>query len=96
VEWVHTDDAGQKKPLQIQFEGLHGVMKIKARRLNLFSGQPSKRSSMLRKIQELVFPINHLHYYGDCPFVFFLHLLAVYYPCCSDDNLEERLSFNFP
>ena len=65
MEWVHTDDAGQKTTTNT-IEGLHGVMKIKARRLNLFSGQPSKRRSMLRKIQELVFRINHLHIFSSC------------------------------
>ena len=65
-------------------EGMHGVLKNKARRLYLFSGQPSKGEAMRRKISELVCRINHRNIYADDFFSSFLNLLCVYYPCCSD------------
>ena len=68
------------------------MIKLKARRMNLFSGQPSKGQAMLRKIDELVFRVNHPEYYGDDLFLLFMHLLCVYYPCCSDKNIDARLS----
>ena len=61
------------------------MIKLKARHINLFSGQPSKGQAMLRKIDELVFRVNHPEYYGDDLFLLFMHLLCVYYPCCSDE-----------
>ena len=73
-------------------EGVHGVIKIKARRMNLFLGSPSNSTSFQRKIQELVYRFNHRNIYSDDPFFVFLHLVAVYYPCCDDDDIEGRLS----
>ena len=74
-------------------EGVHGVIKVKARRLNLFSGQPSKEASLKRKIAELVYRFNHREtLYAEDGFLLFLHLLCVYYPCCSDDDVSCRLS----
>ena len=72
-------------------EGMHGVLKNKARRLNLFSGQPSKGEAMRRKISELVYRINHRNLYADDFLLLFLHLLCVYYPCCSDIEIDQRL-----
>ena len=72
-------------------EGMHGVFKSKAKKLNLFSGQPAKCQSLERKVDELVYRLNHRHLSEDF-FVLFLHLLSVYYPCCSDQDIEARLS----
>ena len=58
-------------------EGTHGVLKMKARRLNLFSGNPSNNKSFIRKIEELVFRFNHRNEFSDDSFLVFLHLVAV-------------------
>jgi len=71
-------------------EGVHGVMKRTSSRLNLFVGQPSKLAALKRKVEELVFRFNHRDEDSDF-FVLFLHLISVYYPCCSDDDVVGRL-----
>ena len=73
-------------------EGVHGVIKVKAWRLNLFSGQPSKEASLKRKIAELVYRFNHREtLYAEDGFLLFLHLLCVYYPPCVEKSVEYAL-----
>ena len=55
-------------------EGTHGLLKTKARRLNLFVGQPSKQKAFNDKISELVYRFNHRIYSEDF-FLLFLNIL---------------------
>ena len=72
-------------------EGTHGLLKTKARRLNLFVGQPSKQKAFNDKISELVYRFNHRIYSEDF-FLLFLNILTAYYPCCKEDDVEARIN----
>ena len=48
--WVNTEEQTTTTTTKNTLEGMHGVMKMKARRLNLFSGQRNRiptKSSLL-------------------------------------------------
>lgn len=67
-------------------EGVHGAIKYKAKKLNLFRGVPTAHPSFKPRVQELVFRFN-LREKKDLLFVYFLLLVSVHYRLVSQENL---------
>ena len=86
-QWVSKKN-GRKVTINT-LEGVHGAIKYKAKKLNLFKGVPTAHPSFPKGVQELVFRFN-LREKKDLLFVYFLLLVAVHYPIVPQETLCEE------